>query len=81
MSTDTRHITIDVSVHGDQISGQVGDGTDQPTPFLGWLGLIGALDRLLRIRAQRLRSRTLPTSRDDEVAARMSGPAARAAST
>jgi hypothetical protein len=49
VSTDTRHLTIDVRVDGDQISGHVGDGTDRPTTFLGWLGPIGALDRLLGI--------------------------------
>ena len=43
----TRHIAIDVRVDGDEISGQAGDGTAQPRPFRGWVGLIGALDRLL----------------------------------
>jgi Major Facilitator Superfamily len=43
----TRHIAIDVRVDGDEISGQAGDGTDRPRPFRGWVGLIGALDRLL----------------------------------
>jgi hypothetical protein len=43
----TRHIAIDVRVDGDGISGQAGDGTDRPRPFRGWVGLIGALDRLL----------------------------------
>ena len=40
-------IAIDVRVDGDQITGHAGDGTGEPRPFSGWLGLIGALDRLL----------------------------------
>jgi Cyclic nucleotide-binding domain/Major Facilitator Superfamily len=43
----TRHIAIDVRVDGNAISGEAGDGTDPPRPFQGWVGLIGALDRLL----------------------------------
>jgi hypothetical protein len=46
-TAQTRHIAIDVRVDGDEISGQAGDGTGQPATFRGWLGLIGALDRLL----------------------------------
>jgi CRP-like cAMP-binding protein len=38
----TRRIAIDVRVDGDEISGQADD-----RPFRGWVGLIGALDRLL----------------------------------
>jgi hypothetical protein len=41
------HIAIDVRVDGDQITGHAGDGAGEPRPFSGWLGLIGALDRLL----------------------------------
>jgi hypothetical protein len=47
MSDRTRHIAIDVSLTEDQIQGQVGDGIGAPTPFSGWLGLIGQLDELL----------------------------------
>ena len=47
MSVQTRHIAIDVHLDGDEISGRAGDGTDQPKPFLGWLGLLAALDGLL----------------------------------
>jgi hypothetical protein len=47
MLMQPKHIAIDVRVDGDEISGQAGDGTGQPTPFLGWLGLLAALDRLL----------------------------------
>jgi hypothetical protein len=38
----TRRIAIDVRVDGDEISGRAGD-----RPFRGWVGLIGALHRLL----------------------------------
>jgi len=47
MSVQTRHIAIDVLLDGDGISGRVGDGTDQPKTFQGWLGLLLALDGLL----------------------------------
>jgi hypothetical protein len=47
MSVHTRHIAIDVRLEGDEISGRAGDGTDQPKPFHGWLGLLAALDALL----------------------------------
>jgi hypothetical protein len=41
------HIEIDVGIDGDQIAGHAGDGVSQPRSFLGWLGLLGELDRLL----------------------------------
>ena len=44
---DFLHIGIDVRVAGEQIQGQVSDGTGLPHPFSGWLGLIGALDGML----------------------------------
>jgi hypothetical protein len=47
MSVKTRHIAIDVRLDGDEISGRVGDGTDQAKTFQGWLGLPAALDGLL----------------------------------
>ena len=47
MSIQTRHIAIDVRLDGDEIRGRAGDGTDQPKPFVGWLGLLAALDGLL----------------------------------
>jgi hypothetical protein len=47
VSAETRHITIDVRIEGGAISGEVGEGSDKPQPFLGWLGLIAALDGLL----------------------------------
>ena len=47
MSVQTRHITIDVRLDGDEISGRVGNGTDQAKTFQGWLGLLAALDGLL----------------------------------
>ena len=47
MSVQTRHIAIDVRLDGDEISGRARDGTGQPKPFQGWLGLLVALDGLL----------------------------------
>lgn len=41
------HISIDVRVDGEEISGQAADGLGHRKPFSGWLGLIGALDALL----------------------------------
>jgi hypothetical protein len=43
----TRHIAIDVRLDGGEISGEAADGTGRPRPFQGWVGLIGAVDRLL----------------------------------
>ena len=48
VSVQTRHIAIDVHLDGDEISGRAGDGTDQPKAFQGWLGLLVALDGLIR---------------------------------
>ena len=47
MAPQILHIAIDVRVEGDQIAGHAGDGSGEPRPFLGWLGLIGALDLLI----------------------------------
>jgi hypothetical protein len=47
MSAQIKHITIDVLVDGDEISGQAGHGQDEPMLFIGWLGLIRVLDELL----------------------------------
>ena len=47
VTSDTVHIDIDVRIDGDQITEHAGDGVSQPSPFLGWLGLIGAPDRLV----------------------------------
>ena len=47
MSVRTKHIAIDVLLDGDEISGLIGEGTDQPKSFQGWLGLLTALDGLL----------------------------------
>jgi hypothetical protein len=47
MSVQIRHITIDVLLDGDEISGHAGDGAAEPKPFRGWLGLLTALDGLL----------------------------------
>ena len=47
MSAETRHITIDLCIDGDEIRGLAGDGIDQPRAFQGWLGLLLALDGLV----------------------------------
>jgi len=47
MSDQVLHIAIDVSMAEDEIQGQVGDGVGRPTPFSGWLELIGQLDDML----------------------------------
>jgi hypothetical protein len=47
MSVQTRHIAIDLRLDGNEISGRIGDGTDKPKAFQGWLGLLAALDGLL----------------------------------
>jgi hypothetical protein len=47
VTTRTVHLAVDVRVDEDEISGHVGDGSGQPTPFRGWLGLLGVLDGLL----------------------------------
>jgi hypothetical protein len=47
MSGQIVHIAVDVSFADEQIRGKVSDGTRQPQPFSGWLGLIGALDGVL----------------------------------
>jgi hypothetical protein len=49
MAAAPMHLTIDVRVDADEISGEIHDGSGPGRPFLGWLGLIGALDGLLRI--------------------------------
>jgi hypothetical protein len=45
---DTFRIVIDVRADGDEISGEAGLEGGGHQPFLGWLGLIGALDALVR---------------------------------
>jgi hypothetical protein len=47
MTSQVMHIDIDVRIDGDQIAGHAGDGVSRPRPFLGWLGLISELDRLM----------------------------------
>lgn len=59
VSAQTKHITVNVLVDGGEISGLVGDGEDRAQLFIGWLGLIVALDGLLGI----------PGSTDQEQAA------------
>ena len=59
MRDQVLHIAIDVTLAEDQIRGQVRDGVRQPTPFCGWLGLIGRLDEMLG-------SASLPTAATDD---------------
>ena len=47
VTEETFRIVIDVRVDGDEISGNARSVIGEPKPFLGWLGLIAALDRLL----------------------------------
>jgi hypothetical protein len=47
VTAKTVHITIDASIEGDELRGQVADGLGRETHFSGWLALITALDRLL----------------------------------
>ena len=61
MIVQSRHIAIDVRVDREEISGQAGDGTDQPRPFRGWVGLIGALDRLLDDRCTAIEEPAAPS--------------------
>ena len=64
MTMGRAHIALDLEVDGDQISGLADDGCGQPQPFLGWLGLIAALDHLVD------RVRVPPDPADDEPLAR-----------
>ena len=52
MSPESLQIVVDVHVDRDQIVGHAGDGVTEPRPFSGWLGLIGALDGLVRVAAE-----------------------------
>jgi hypothetical protein len=45
----TVHLTVDVRIDDDEISGQADDGRDQPRRFHGWLGLIATLNDLLSV--------------------------------
>ena len=47
MTAQTFEIVLDVHVDGDEISGYARDAAGRRKPFLGWLGLIAALDGLL----------------------------------
>jgi hypothetical protein len=61
VAAQTVHITIDVQIEGDEISGQVHDCSHTPSPFWGWLGLIGALDRLLGAPSSTADEQALPS--------------------
>jgi hypothetical protein len=47
VTVHTFEIVLDVHVDGDEISGHARDADGLHKPFLGWLGLIAALDGLL----------------------------------
>ena len=47
MSEKTVRIVIDADVGGDQITGRACPDGGEPRRFIGWLGLIAALDALL----------------------------------
>jgi hypothetical protein len=47
VSDQVLHIAIDVSWADDELRGRVGDGVQEARAFIGWLGLIGALDEIM----------------------------------
>jgi hypothetical protein len=49
VTDETLRIVINVRVDGDEISGNAGGECGELRPFLGWLGLIATLDRLLDV--------------------------------
>ena len=49
MPVQNVRIELDVRLDGEEISGHASDGVAQRKPFLGWLGLIAALDALLAV--------------------------------
>jgi hypothetical protein len=51
VTEETCRIVIDVRVDGEKISGSARSDVGEPKPFLGWLGLIAALDGLLDCRS------------------------------
>ena len=55
MPSENLRIVVDVCVDGDEISGHAGDEAGERRPFLGWLGLIAALDVLIDVSKSRPR--------------------------
>jgi hypothetical protein len=47
VSDQVLHIVVDVSFADEAMRGHVSDGVQEPKPFSGWLGLIGALDTMM----------------------------------
>jgi hypothetical protein len=41
------NITLELRVDGDELVGRARNGTGEGREFLGWLGLLGAIDALL----------------------------------
>jgi hypothetical protein len=61
VSDQVLHIEIDVSCADDELRGQVCGGVRAPSPFSGWLGLIGALDAMIgSLREEMTRSAGTP---------------------
>jgi hypothetical protein len=64
VTTRTVHLTVDIRIDDDEISGHASDGGDRPRPFHGWLSLIAALNDLLGVtptdpgQERRLRARS-----------------------
>jgi hypothetical protein len=56
MTTRTLTIEIAVNVDGDQISGTARSGPGTGTPFIGWLGLMSAVDSLVGLKIDPLTS-------------------------
>jgi hypothetical protein len=49
MPVRTVWIVLDVRVDGEEISGYAHDSVAQRKPFVGWLGMIAALDGLVAV--------------------------------
>ena len=49
MPVRTVRIVLDVRVDGEEISGYAHDRVAQRKPFVGWLGMIAALDGLVAV--------------------------------
>ena len=55
MESTRVHISLELDLEGDTLSGQASDGAGSERDFLGWLGLVAAIDALLpRHATQRL---------------------------
>jgi hypothetical protein len=57
-----RRLTLDVDPDEDPVRGVVSEGDGMPEPFVGWLGMARALERVLR----RPRPRSTAVERSSE---------------